>query len=147
MIYVFLGIAGALFGTKVSLIFPLTLKRRASAIGEGTDLTRGHFWTLFATYLIIFLILLVVGIASDAITRPEYISAIVQHGFGSFEEQQASLIEYEKLMTGAIDAPIIIGWLLAAVQSAIACALWGGAAATAVQQLTTDEAGLSETFS
>lgn len=140
-------IGGAMFATKLSLIFPLTLKERAFAIGDGLSLTRGRFWTLFGAYVITFVIMLVIGIASLAVTQPEYLSAILQHGFGSFEAQQASLLEYQKLMPGTIDAPIIIGWVLAALQGAIGCALWGGAAATAVQQLTADEAGLSETFS
>jgi len=146
-IYVVGGIAGALFGTKVSLIFPLTLKRGAFAIGEGTSLTRGHFWTLLGTYLIIFLILLILGIVNVAVTQPEYLSAVFQYGFGSEEVQQASLLETQKLISGTIDAPVIIGWLLTAIEGAIGCALWGGAAATAVQQLTADEPGLSETFS
>lgn len=145
--YLVLGIAGALVGTKVSLIFPLTLKRQAYAIGEGTALSRGHFWTLFGAYFIVFLIMLAIGFASLAVTQPEYLSAIFQHGFGSAEEEQAQLLEYQKLMAGTIDAPVIIGWALTAISGAISCALLGGAAATAVQQLTTDESGLTETFS
>lgn len=145
--YVVVGIAGAFFGTRVSLIFPLTLKRSAFAVGDGTSLSRGHFWTLFGAYFIVFLIMLAIGLANLAVTQPEYLSAIFQHGFGSVEEQQASLMDYQRLMTGTIDAPLIIGWVLTAVSGAISCALLGGAAATAVQQLTTDEPGLSETFS
>jgi hypothetical protein len=57
------------------------------------------------------------------------------------------LLQFQRLAAGTIDAPIIIGWVLTAVQSAIGVALLGGAAATAVQQLTADEEGLSETFS
>lgn len=145
--YVVLGITGALLGTKVSLVFPLSLKRQAFAIGEGMALSRGRFWTLFATYFIIFLILLVISIANMAVTQPEYLSAIFQHGFGSAEEQQASLIQYQKLMSGEIDAQVIIGWVVTAVEGAVSCALLGGAAATAVQQLTSDQVELSETFS
>lgn len=147
VMYVVLGITGALLGTKVSLVFPLTLKRQAFAIGEGMALTRGRFWTLFATYFIIFLILLVLSIATMAVTQPEYLSAIFQHGFGSAEEQEASIMQAQKLMSGTIDAQVIIGWVLAAVEGAVSCALLGGAAATAVQQLTSDQVELSETFS
>lgn len=145
--YVILGIAGAFFGTKVSLMFPLTLKRGAFAVGDGTRLSRGHFWTLFGAYFIVFLIMLGIGILNLAVTQPEYLSAIFQHGFGSIEEQQASLLEYQKLMTGTVDASLIIGWVLSAVSGAISYALFGGAAATAVQQLTADQTELSETFS
>lgn len=140
-------IAGAWFATKVSLTFPLTLKEGAFAIGDGWRLTSGHFWTLLGTYLIIFLILLGLGIVNLAVTQPAYLSAVFQHGFTSFEAQQASVLQYQKLMMGEVDAPIIIGWLLTAIQGAVGYALFGGAVATAVQQLTTDEEGLSETFS
>jgi hypothetical protein len=50
-------------------------------------------------------------------------------------------------MSGTIDAQIIIGWVLTALQGTVGYALGGGAAATAVQQLTADQPGLSETFS
>jgi hypothetical protein len=135
------------FGTRISLTFPLTLKEQAFSIGEGWRLTKGRFWTLFGTFFIIFLILLAIGTASLAVTQPEYLSAIFQHGFGSPEVEQASQLEYQKLMAGTIDAQIIIGWVLTAVQGAIGYALGGGAAATAVQQLTADQTGLTETFS
>jgi hypothetical protein len=141
------GVVFAYFGTRISLTFPLTLKERAFSISEGWRLTRGRFWTLFGAYFIIFLILLTLGIASMAVTQPEYLSAIFQHGFGSPEAQQASLLGYQKLMSGTIDAQIIIGWVLTALQGTVGYALGGGAAATAVQQLTADQPGLSETFS
>lgn len=146
-IYIVGGIGGLLFGTKISLIFPLTLKKGAFAIGEGTSLSRGRFWTLLGTYLIIFLILLVLGILNVAVTQPDYLSAVFQHGFGSYEVEQATMLQSQKLIAGEIDAPVVIGWVLTAIQGAIGCALWGGAAATAVQQLTADEPGLSDTFS
>ena len=135
------------FGTKLSLTFPLTLKERSFAIGEGWTLSNGRFWTLYGAYFIIFLILLAVGIASSVVTQPEYLSAAFQHGFSSPEADAASLLQFQKIAAGTIDAQVIIGWLLNAVQGAIGVALLGGAAATAVQQLTTDEDALSETFS
>ena len=140
-------VVGAWFATRVSLTFPLTLKEQAFAIGEGWKLTKGRFWVLFGTFLIIFLILLAIGIANLAVTQSEYLSAVFQHGFGSLEAQEASVIPYQRLMAGEIDAKIIIGWVLTAVTGAIGYALYGGAAATAVQQLTADEEGLSKTFS
>lgn len=140
-------VAGGYFGTRLSLTFPLTLKRRAFAISEGWNLTKGHGWTLFAAYLIIFLMLFLVGILTTLVTEPGYISAVFQHGFGAPETEQASLHQFEQLMRGEIDAPIIIGWVLTAIQGAVGYALLGGAAATAVQQLTADEEGLVETFS
>lgn len=140
-------VAGCYFGTKLSLTFPLTLKERSFQIGEGWALTNGRFWTLFATFLLIFLIMLAFGVLVLALTQPDYLSAIFNYGFNSPVAQQAALQEYQMLMTGTIDATIVIKWVLTAVQGAIGYALIGGAAATAVQQLTADEEGLSETFS
>jgi hypothetical protein len=140
-------IACSYFGTKVSLTFPLTLKEKAFAIGEGWSLTNGRFWTLYGAYFIIFLIIVAVGLATTVVVRPEYLSAMFHYGFNSPEAQQASLQEYQDLMSGSLSARTIIGWVLTAVQGALGSALLGGAAATAVQQLTADEEGLSETFS
>jgi hypothetical protein len=140
-------IACSYFGTKLSLSFPLTLKEKTFAIGEGWSLSNGRFWTLYGTYFIIFLLLLAVGIASSLVTEPEYLTAVFQYGYNSPQADQASLLQFQKLAAGTVDAPIIIGWVLTGVQGAIGAALLGGAAATAVQQLTADEEGLSDTFS
>lgn len=140
-------VACSYFGTKLSLTFPLTLKQRAFAIGEGWSLTNGRFWTLFGAYFIIFLIMLAAGVAILAVTRPDYLAAIFQHGLTSPEVQLAAFQENQELMSGTPSTGMIIGWVLSAVQGAIGYALLGGAAATAVQQLTADEEGLSDTFS
>lgn len=140
-------LACAYFGTKLSLSFPLTLKEGTFRIGEGWALSNGRFWTLFGTYFIIFLVLLALGVASSLVSNPDYMSAVFQHGIGSPEADMASLQQFQKLAAGTIDAPIIIGWVLTGVQGAIGAALLGGAAATAVQELTADGEGLSETFS
>lgn len=147
MIIVLVFIACSYFGTRLSLSFPLTLKQRKFAIGEGWHLSNGRFWTLYGAYFIIFLILLAIGVASSLVADPDYLSAAFQYGFNSPEADRASLLQFQKLAAGTVDAPIIIGWVLTAIQGAIGTALLGGAAATAVQQLTADEAGLSDTFS
>ncbi len=140
-------IACAYFSTRLSLTFPLTLKRRAFSIGAGWNLTRGHGWTLFATFLIILLMMLAAGILTSLVTEPGYIAAVFEHGFNSPEADEASLYQYRQLMAGEVDVRMIVGWVLTAIQGAIGYALVGGAAATAVEALTGEEEGLSETFS
>jgi hypothetical protein len=140
-------VVAASFGTRVSLTFPLTLKRQAFAVTDGWKLTKGHFWTLFVTFFIIFLMLLAVSVLTTVATEPGYVSAIARYGFLSPEAEQASMAQYGRLMAGTVDAPIVINWVLIAIQGVIGYALIGGAAATAVQQLTGAEEGLSETFS
>lgn len=148
---ILLTIAGFLvifaLGVKASLTFPLTLKRKAFAIADGWRLTKGHFWTLFTAFFIIFLIVTATSVATMVVTEPHYIAAIAQYGFVSPEADQASVAQYERLMAGTVDAPIIINWVLTAIGGTIGYALGGGAAATAVQQLDGAEEGLSETFS
>ena len=140
-------VACSYFGTKASLTFPVTLKEKSFSIGEGWGLSNGHFWTLYGTYLIIFLILVALALVNLAVTQPDYISAVFEHGLTSPEAQLASIQQSQQLMSGNVDVPIVVGWVFGAVQATICTALSGGAAATAVQQLTTDEEGLHETFS
>jgi hypothetical protein len=148
LVLVILGVvACAWLGTRFSLTFPLTLKQKAFALDDGWRLTRGHFWTLFATFLIIALILFAAGLATVLLTEADYIAAVSQYGLGSAEAELASMRHFQMLTQGEVDASIIVKWVLGAIQGAIGYALIGGAAATAVQQLTTDEERLSETFS
>ncbi len=147
LVLVILGlVAGIYFATRLSLTFPLTLKQKAFALDDGWRLTRGHFWTLFAAFLLIFLILLASGMAIAFATEPD-VSVMFQYGLNSPEADRAAMRHYDLLNQGQVDASIIVKWVLVSIQGAIGYALLGGAAATAVQQLTTDEAGLTETFS
>ena len=54
--------------------------------------------------------------------------------------------EYQVLMMGEIDVNMILKWVLGAAASGLTVALIGGAVATATQELTADEQGLSDTF-
>ena len=140
------AMAFAFFGTRLSLTFPLTLKRRAYAMREGWALTKGRFWTLFATFLIIFVIMIAFSLLSMIATEQEYLLAISRFGLTSNEAAQASMRQYHLLMAGTLDLQIVLNWVLAAIQLAVVGVLSAAAAATAVQQLTADEEGLSETF-
>lgn len=137
----------AFFYVKLSLGFPLTLIRGRFAIGEAWNLTSGRFWTLFAAYLIIFLIMLGLSLLIGLATQQEYFAALFEGGFNSERTQQAALREYRQLRSGGVDATILLDWVASAVLGALGVALWGGAAATAALELTGDQQGLAETFS
>jgi len=139
-------VAGAYFGTKLSLTFPTTLIREKYAIGEGWSLTNGHFWTLFAAFLIIVLILIGLALAIGLATQQEAIVAIFSGGSYEAQVQAAELREYTLLSSGGIDGSIILQWIVTGIQGGLSVALMGGAAATAAQQLIADEDGLTETF-
>jgi hypothetical protein len=142
------ALAGIIFfGTKLSLTFPLTLKRGAFAMRDGWALTTGHFWTLFAVNFIIVVALTAATCLAVLVSEPEYVAAISQYGFLSSESADATMRPYLRLIDGTIDAPMIINFVLLAILSAVNYALLGGAAATAVLELDGAEEGLSETFS
>jgi hypothetical protein len=141
------AVLAAYFGTKLSLTFPLTIIREGYAVGEGWALTNGRFWTLFGAYFILFLIMLGTGIAIILATQQDYLQAVFQYGVNSDEAVRASLREYELLNAGEVDVQLVLHWVLSSIQGGIGFALCGGAVATAAQELTADEDGLSETFS
>jgi hypothetical protein len=147
IVLVLIAVMLAYFGTKLSLTYPVTIIRESFAIGEGWSLTDGRFWTLFGAYLILFLILLCLTIASLMVTDWDYLSAFLEYGINSPQVQQAALREYQQLMMGEIDTRLILTWGLTAVQGGISLTLGAGAVATAAKELTADEDGLTETFS
>jgi hypothetical protein len=122
--------------------------RRRFAIGEGWGLTNSHFWTLFAAYLIICLILIGLALALGLATQQVAVVALF-NGLGTYEERmQAEVLrEYYLLSAGGLDGPMIVQWVVGGIQGALGVALIGGVAATAANELTADAEGLSDTFS
>jgi hypothetical protein len=47
---------------RLSLIFPMTFHRRRIAIDEGWALGKGRFWTLFGSYLVVWLLILILAL-------------------------------------------------------------------------------------
>jgi hypothetical protein len=138
---------GSYFYTKLSLSFPLTLIRKRFVIGEAWTLTNGRFWTLFAVYLIFFLILFGLSMLAALATDHEYFAALFQGGFDSEQAKQAAMHEYQVLSQGSPDGTLMLRWASDAVLGGLSAALFGGASAAAVKQLSVDHEGLSETFS
>ncbi len=74
---------------RLSLVFPMTFYRRRIAIDEGWALGKGRFWTLFGSYLVVWLIILLLVLvffsstflAMAAAMRTGNPAAIEQAGF------------------------------------------------------------------
>jgi hypothetical protein len=124
----------------------MTLMRKRFVIGEAWTLTNGRFWTLLAVYLIFFLALFGLSMLAALVTEREYFSAIFQSGVDSEQARQAVAHEYRVLSQGGPDATIILQWVCNAVLGGLGAALFGGASAAAVKQLSVDQESLSETF-
>ena len=142
-----LAVAVGYFFTKLSLSLPLTFLQRRFEVGEGWALTKGHFWTLLAAYLILVIIVIAVSLIASLATEQEYFTAIAQGGFTSAEADQVALRDYYLLSSGTIDAMMIVRWVVQAALGAFSLALLSGAAATATQELVADQERLDQTFS
>lgn len=133
---------------RLCLAFPLMVLRRSFAIGEAWQLSRGHFWTLFAAFIVVAVLYFVCALVVSSLTTASYMSALMTSGAyapGAKGEavRQAALIRDLTAIT-----PLkVIGWLLSGAIGGIFIGLNGGATATAVRDLTGDQEELVRQFS
>jgi hypothetical protein len=141
----------ALFGAmiwvqvRLSLAFPLTVMRKKIVVGEAWQATRGRFWTLFAAFLVIFLLLLVLWIAAALVMNGEYFADLAAGGFSPENIRRAG----ERQMARQFGTPtgtMALGWLLSAAAGSLSIAIFGGAVATGARAAVADVDGLAETF-
>jgi hypothetical protein len=129
---------------RLSLAYPLTLLRRRIIIGESWRLTRGHFWSLFAAYLVVFIAILAMTVLVGMATMGSYFGALLSSGGDPGAVQAAMEAQLEAYRS--VDLQVALGWLLGAVSGGLTVALSGGAAATAARQLVGEEESIAETF-
>lgn len=130
---------------RLSPAIPLTILRRKIVIGEAWRLTKGNFWTLFAGYFVIVLLLIAGYLLVITVAMGPYFTSFAAGGFdprGIQAAQQARLAQ----MT-SINAMTVVGWVLTAVFGAISYALWAGSVGTATRELLgRDVTDYAETF-
>lgn len=129
---------------RLSLAMPLTLLRRKIIIGESWRLTKGHFWSLFGGYLVVFLILMVLAIAIGVVTTGSYFANLIE-SMGDPAATEAAMQQQIEAMQG-FTPMTVLGWVLGAISGALTVALGGGAVATAARELTGDHDAIAETF-
>lgn len=135
VLYIAMLVGFIYVGVRLSLIFPMTFLRRRIAIDAGWALTRGRFWTLFLTFLVIFVLLLTLYLVAVAPFSGPFLGEIMQ---AMKNPGQAQSAETAMLATPPLTTTILLTALGAIVQ-AMGHALNGGAAATAVREFLRDD--------
>jgi hypothetical protein len=132
------------FSTRLALAFPLTLLRGKIIIGESWRVTRGRFWPLFAAFLVVFLILMLLFSIVSVFTSGAYFAQLAHSGMDPAAVQQAAREQMARQY--GFSATMVIGWILGGIVGGLAVAIWGGAVATAARELTFNPNEIAETF-
>lgn len=125
-------------GVRISLMYPLTFYRRAMTLDEAWSLTRGRFWPLFAAYLVITVLLLVVFGGLFWFSFRDIFAAMSLPDTDPYSKQLAVRAAFEQLAAVPLVTRLLVGlvWLVAAV---IGSVLWHGMIASATRELLLED--------
>ncbi|HSX55865.1 MAG TPA: hypothetical protein VLG14_11245 [Sphingomonas sp.] len=122
---------------RLSLAFPLTLHRRAFALGEAWRLSRGHFWKLFGAALVITLIGFVLSIVVNLVVAGSYFADVI----AAMGDPEASALIAERQAEDLTSFSTVM--LLRSVGGAALAGIWialsGGSIASAARLLVNEE--------
>jgi hypothetical protein len=118
---------------RLSLALPLTLLRGQFVLAESWRLTRGRFWTLFAAYLVFFLILLLLWLVVASITIGPIFRDIIAHR-GNPEAVRA-FAQAQMTRQFSMSPMALVVAALSGIMGALGLAFFAGASATAARIL------------
>jgi hypothetical protein len=133
------------FCTRFALAFPLTLLRGKIIIGEAWRVTRGRFWPLFTAFLVVFLIMIVLFTILSVATNAGYFTQLAKSAGDPVAVQRAAQQQMAEQF-GAINAMMVVRWVLSGIVGGLSIAIWGGTVATAARELTVNVDDIAETF-
>ncbi|MCP3732936.1 hypothetical protein M9978_21200 [Sphingomonas sp. MG17] len=122
---------------RFSLAFPLTLHRRQFVIGEAWTLSKGRFWTLFGSALVVTLIGFMLTMVVGVFAAGSYFADIM--AASGDPEAAAGVAERQMAAVGTLGPAMILQTLAGAVIGAVWIALSGGSAATAAKLMLAEE--------
>ena len=122
---------------RLSLAFPLTLHRRAFALGEAWRLSRGHFWKLFGAALVVTLIGFFLSILVNLVVAGSYFADVI----AAIGDPEASTLIAERQVEDmtSFSTMMILRSIGGAALAGIWIALSGGSMASAARLLVEDE--------
>lgn len=123
---------------RISVMYPLTFYRRAITLDEAWSLTRGRFWPLFAAYLVIMVLLIVVFGTLFWFSFRDIFAAASMPATDPYAKDLAFRAAMDQLAAVPLAVRLAIGlvWLVAAV---IGSVLWHGMIASATRELLLEE--------
>lgn len=129
--------------TRLSVLFPLTLYRRRISIDAAWELTRGRFWTLFLSYLVIWLALIAGWIVVMSFFMGDYFVAVMQ----AAGDQQRVEMAYAEFARHQFEMPIlerVAVTILFAVLAVISIVIGPGVQASATRELLIERGEMLE---
>jgi hypothetical protein len=114
---------------RLSLVGAVFVLEKSFALRKGWQATKGHFWTLFLTYLVMAIVYIVFQVILAAIVNPGAFGAMFG---GATDPQQA--IERQQQMMATFMSPsigLIIIWIVGTVIGTAAMVYYFGVIATA----------------
>jgi len=126
---------------RLAPAFALTVMRRKIVIGEAWTLTSGHFWVMFAGYLVLNLIIFIIYmVLAFAVVSPVMMMMVGANPAGAVGLMQGHV-------GGGIAAAILVFGLIFAILAGVSLAFNAGGLAAATRSLTGDtDEDLAETF-
>ena len=122
---------------RLSLTGAMTVLRGKIIVGDAWRETRGHFWTLFATFLILTTAYLVLTIVVVGVTNPAMFAA---YAGGMKPAAMAGLMQAQSnAMANGLPIALIVQSLIGAVVGAVTFAIVFGTVATAAIALSGDQ--------
>jgi hypothetical protein len=128
---------------RLSLLYPVTFYRRSISLDTAWGLTRGNFWPLFASYLVVGIIFFVIAATMFFFTFGGLFAEMARAGDDPIARQMAAAQFAAQIGTGSIVTRLLVGILWGVVMT-VFFAVWNGMLATATRELMLESGELTE---